>query len=113
MKTYPSHILQHKRPFFGLNPLVLLIEIFISEKDIYCVAQLYIMQHECSSPILTENEVKSFILVNLRMKTLTDEDIMDIPISFVPTIRSVQLATFYWRNLLDMFSDCVGDILAK
>ena len=47
------------------------------------------------------------------MKTLRDEEIMDIPVSFVPTVRSVQLATFYWRNLLDMFSDCVGNILAK
>ena len=97
-----------------LSPvLVLLIEIFITEKDVFCVAQLYILQHEWTFPILTENEVKSFILVNLRMKTLTAKEIMDIQISFVPTVRSVQLATFYWRNLLDMFSDCVGNILAK
>ena len=31
----------------------------------------------------------------------------------MPNVRSVSLATFYWRSLLAMFSDCVGDILAR
>lgn len=93
----------------------------LDEADIFMISQLYIMQHELPRPILTEKEVHCFILVNLRMKDFakTNEEMQDpgemkkIPVTFVPDPRPVQLATFYWRSLLDMFSDCVGDILAR
>ena len=71
------------------------------------------MQHELKKPILKMREVESFILTNLRMKNLTEAEVRHIPITFVPNLRAVSLATFYWRSLLDIFSDCVGDILAR
>ena len=86
----------------------------MDETDIFMVSQLYIMQHELDRPILTKKEVLSFILVNFRLKHLAEtEDFKKMPITFVPDSRPVQLATFYWRSLLDMFSDAVGDIVAR
>ena len=89
----------------------------LDETDIFMVSQLYIMQHELDRPILTKKEVLSFILVNFRLKHLAEteeaKDFKKMPITFVPDSRPVQLATFYWRSLLDMFSDCIGDIVAR
>ena len=92
----------------------------LDETDIFMISQLYIMQHELDQPILTKKEVLSFILVNFRLKHLaeteTEKDAKDfkkMPITFVPDLRPVELATFYWRSSLDMFSDCVGDIVAR
>ena len=90
---------------------------YLDETDIFMVSQLYIMQHELDLPILTKKEVLSFILVNFRLKhlaeTQTAKDFKKMPITFVPDLRPVQLATFYWRSSLDMFSDGVGDIVAR
>ena len=44
----------------------------LNETDLFMICQLYIMQHELEVPILSEKEVKSFILVNYRMKNLTN-----------------------------------------
>jgi len=112
-----QHELRWKLFSWMINPklenLALMLKLnSLDETDIYCVLHLYVMQHEWTTPLLTEKELKSFILVNLRMKTMTDEEIMNIPITFVPTFRSVQLATFYWRDLMLSFSDAVGHILA-
>ena len=91
----------------------------LDETDIFMVSQLYIMQHELDRPILTKKEVLSFILVNFRLKQLVQSETEEaknfkkMPITFVPDSRPVQLATFYWRSLLDMFSDGVGDLVAR
>ena len=85
----------------------------LNETDLFMICQLFIMQHELEVPILTEKEVKSFILVNYRMKNLSDEDVMSAMSDFVPKSRPVELATIFWRSLLDIFSACVGDVVAR
>ena len=85
----------------------------LDETDLFMICQLYIMQQELEAPILTKNEVQSFILVNYRMKNLSNEELMRAPIDFVPKSRPVELATIFWRSLLDIFSACVGDVVAR
>ena len=85
----------------------------LNETDLCMICQLYIMQHELEVPILTEKEVKSFILVNYRMKNLSNEEVMSATPDFVPKSRPVELATIFWRSLLDIFSACVGDVVAR
>ena len=85
----------------------------LDETDLFMFCQLYIMQHELEAPILTKKEIFSFILVNLRMKYLSGEEVMNLPITFVPKSRPVELATIYWRSLFDSFCDCVGDLVAR
>ena len=85
----------------------------LDETDLFMICQLYIMQHELQSPILTKKEVQSFILVNYRMKKMSDEQVMNLTNEFVPKSRPVELATIYWRSLLDTFCGCVGDIIAR
>jgi len=104
----------------NLTDLALLLKSkCLDETDIFMVSQLYIMQHELDRPILTKKEVLSFILVNFRLKQLVQSETEEaknfkkMPITFVPDSRPVQLATFYWRSLLDMFSDGVGDLVAR
>ena len=85
----------------------------LDETDLFMICQLYIMQHELEVPILSEKEVKSFILVNYRMKNLSNEEVMSATTDFVPKSRPVELATVFWRSLLDIFSASVGDIVAR
>ena len=85
----------------------------LDETDLFMICQLYIMQHELEMPILTKKEVQTFILVNYRLKNLSNKEVMNIPTDFVPESRPVELATIYWRSMLDTFSDCVGDIVAR
>ena len=85
----------------------------LNETDLFMICQLFIMQHELEVPILTEKEVKSFILVNYRMKNLPKEEVMSATSDFVPKSRPVELATIFWRSLLDIFSACVGDVVAR
>ena len=47
------------------------------------------------------------------MKNLSNQDVMNIPTNFVPESRPVELATIYCRSLLDTFTDCVGDVVAR
>ena len=61
----------------------------------------------------TEKEVKCFILVNNRMKNLSNEEVISATSDFVPKSRPVELATLFWRSLLDIFSACVGDVVAR
>ena len=85
----------------------------LNETDLFMICQLYIMQHELEVPILSEKEVKSFILVNYRMKSLSNEEVISATADFVPKSRPVELATIFWRSLLDIFSACVGDVVAR
>ena len=85
----------------------------LNETDLFMICQLYIMQHELEVPILSEKEVKSFILVNYRMKNLSNEEVMSATPDFVPKSRPVELATIFWRSLLDIFSACVGNVVAR
>ena len=59
----------------------------LDENDLYMICQLYIMQHELEMPILTEKEVQCFILVNYRMKNMSNEEVMKLPNDFVPYSR--------------------------
>ena len=59
----------------------------LDETDLYMICQLYIMQHELDVPILTKKEVQCFILVNYRMKNMSNEEVMKLQNDFVPNSR--------------------------
>ena len=77
------------------------------------ICQLYVMQHEWHKPILTRKEVQTFILMHLRLKTMTEEEVKAMPMNFVPSPRSVQLATIYTGSILENISESVGDVVNR
>ena len=58
-------------------------------EDLYMVCQLFFMQHEPTQPILAEFEVKAFILMHLRLKSMQSESeqISSLHLDFVPRPR--------------------------
>ena len=85
----------------------------VKDEDLYLICQLFIMQHSQRKPILTEFEVKAFILMHLRLKSMSDQELETMKMDFVPRPRPVQLATIYTRSILHTVSDCVGNVTAR
>ena len=57
----------------------------IKGEDMYMVCQLFLMQHEPTQPILAEFEVKAFILMHLRLKSMSCQRHFEL--DFVPRPR--------------------------
>ena len=92
-------------------------------EELFLKISLYIMQHEWKEPILRENEVKNFILMNLRLHSMKYEDIRqyiykiqnDLNIeTFVPSPRPVHLGTvFCGSRMISMISEMLGDVVSR
>ena len=69
----------------------------IDPENLFMFCNLYILQHEKLEPILTEREVKAFILMHLRLKLMSYEDIrsyifkINYDGEFIPKSRPVHL----------------------
>ena len=61
----------------------------IKDEDMYMVCQLFLMQHEPVQPILAEFEAKAFILMHLRLKSMSEREKISFHLDFVPRPRYV------------------------
>ena len=108
------HDLRWKLFAYTINPdLDAKIVQGLCEKDLFMVCQLYIMQHNWLTPVLTKHEVQTFILMHLRLKTMTYEEIDQMSLDVVPSARSIQLTTLYTTSILPHVSQVVGDVIAR
>lgn len=75
-----------------LDPEILKLQ---EKSHLYCICTLFIMQHGWTEPILTENEVKVFILMTLRLEHMEEYQFDKMHQEFVPCPRPVHLASLY------------------
>ena len=81
---------------------------------IYPVCQLYIIQNEWKTPVLSKQEVQLFLLEHLRFQKLTEKEFLEISQQKItPSPRGVQLATIYTRGQvgLGLASKLIGNIV--
>ena len=79
---------------------------------IYPVCQLYIIQNEWKTPVLSKQEVELFLLEHLRFQNLTDKEFFEISQQKItPSPRGVQLATIYARGQVGLASKLIGNIV--
>ena len=90
--------------------------------DLFLKIALYIMQHELEEPILRENEVKIFILMNIRLHSMKYEDIRhyiykiqnDLEIeTFIPSPRPVHIGVLCAFRMISMISETLGDVVSR
>ena len=78
------------------------------------------LEHEWIFPLMTKREVIAFILMNLRLKSMTPTQRLKIVEALKKkkkhlklNPRAVHLATIFTSNLLDSFSVCVGYVVPR
>ena len=120
----PVYDIRWKLFSYVINPLLdFSILKDLDFEDVFMVCMLYIMQHEDDLPILQENEVKAFILMQMKLKTLSYEDIrsyifgilekLNLDGELIPKARPVHLGTLYANTLLSLISKIVGEVVPR
>ena len=92
-------------------------------EDVFMVCMLYVLQHEQDLPILQENEVKAFILMQMKLKTMAYDDIrtyifsivekLNLDGELIPKPRPVHLGTLYANTLISLVSKIVGEVIPR
>lgn len=72
------------------------------------------MQHGWTKPILTEREIKTFIVMTLRLEKMSEEEIVAMDLKKAPRPRPAQLAFLYVGALksLKKVNSVVGNVVA-
>ena len=80
--------------------------------ELFLVCQLLIFMNGWKKPILGQKEIQSFILMRLRLDSMTKEAILQIKMDFIPDVNVIQLAWMYTGSIVPFISECLGNVVA-